>query len=253
MATVLLGSILLEPNRWTSDKQPTLRLSEWSDCIAAAGFDGIELWENHAVTLGPAEVMRLAVGQLRCPVFNCYLDFAHYEADRWEAVAAAIGRLRSSGVKWNFGANPSNVAVEMQGVRRFADMVGPDVRMLCECHPGTVAETPETAAGLLDELGPPDRFAAITHSARTQSEVQAWFRHLGPRIQHVHVVLQNEVRSAVDARPDALDSLREVWRLGRQCSYTLEFTRGIGTATDVPDVMLSRASDDLAVIRRVLD
>lgn len=47
-ARVLIGTILLEPNRWKPGKLPSFRVSQWLDRFADAGFAGVELWENHA-------------------------------------------------------------------------------------------------------------------------------------------------------------------------------------------------------------
>ena len=46
-ATVLLGSIAIEPNRWATihaDHRATVDLASWMDLIADAGFDGVEVW-----------------------------------------------------------------------------------------------------------------------------------------------------------------------------------------------------------------
>ncbi len=45
---ILFGTVLIEANRWTPAKQPSLKISEWAEAIAASGFTGLELGENHA-------------------------------------------------------------------------------------------------------------------------------------------------------------------------------------------------------------
>ncbi len=58
MTEVFLGTIVLEPNRWfgvTHERWGTTAVSAWLDAIAAAGFDGIELWESHFRDADPEE------------------------------------------------------------------------------------------------------------------------------------------------------------------------------------------------------
>ena len=69
---IYIGSILLEKSRWSADKTPTYRVSEWTERFADVGFDGVELWEYHATLCSPEELTALEAP--RCPVaiFNSY-------------------------------------------------------------------------------------------------------------------------------------------------------------------------------------
>ena len=51
---IFLSSVLLEKNRWDS-RIPSLKISDWLRSIADAGFDGVELWENHLLLADAAE------------------------------------------------------------------------------------------------------------------------------------------------------------------------------------------------------
>ena len=74
---IYLGTVLLERNRWTPDRIPTFKVSEWAASIRAAGFDGVILqgmctyaWlaEACAEYLGdPARLRRLRVRFSRPP------------------------------------------------------------------------------------------------------------------------------------------------------------------------------------------
>ena len=62
---IFLGTILLEPNRWPDKAEstysrlqklspfkqgtPQILASQWMERVVADGFDGIELWANHAL------------------------------------------------------------------------------------------------------------------------------------------------------------------------------------------------------------
>ncbi len=47
-----------EPNRWNSP-EPTVRVSEWLDRFRAAGFDGIDLMQRHALGQPEEELEKL--------------------------------------------------------------------------------------------------------------------------------------------------------------------------------------------------
>ena len=52
--TVLLGTVAIEPNRWStvdSSGAPVADLFERAAAISSAGFDGLELWERHLPTM----------------------------------------------------------------------------------------------------------------------------------------------------------------------------------------------------------
>jgi len=49
---VLLGTVLLEPNRWGQidpQRRSTLDVVDYLDRITEVGFDGIEIWEDHFI------------------------------------------------------------------------------------------------------------------------------------------------------------------------------------------------------------
>src|SRR3954453_866342 len=84
--TVLLGTVALEPNRWGQvdrARRATIDLAEWLPGIAAAGFDGVELWED---PLGDA-VLASAVP---VAVFNTYVSFDDESGDARAAVVSRI-------------------------------------------------------------------------------------------------------------------------------------------------------------------
>jgi len=251
-AELYLGTVLFEPNRWTPAKEPTVRVSRYLDRARAAGFDGLELWENHAALAPADELALLRAADPPVVVFNTYCTFDDASAARAERAAALVRSLGARAVKWNFGRDPARAAEEVRGVRRFAAMLPPGVRLLCECHPGTFAERPADAARLLDDVGPPAQFQAIVHSARDRATHAAWLDALGPRVTHSHVVLYRQPRCPADAEPDALDGLRDLTSLGFAGTYTLEFTRGVNTPADRPEQMLASAVHDARLVREVI-
>ena len=255
---VLLGTVALEPNRWgTLDPSgaPSTRLSEWLDEIAAAGFDGIELWDRHLTAVPNDEVDAIVDHPLPVTVFNSYVDLD--DADPTERVREAhwVDRARSEAVKFNAGADRGRLGTYAERVVEWIEELPEGVRLLCECHEGTIAEDPHLAADLLGRTGPAERVQAIVHTHEPADHLRARFDAYGERITHVHVNFLDaahhapplaQVRGRLEAQVDLLRSL------GFDGSWTVEFTHGLLTEDDRPEVLVPRAAEDLRVLRDVL-
>jgi sugar phosphate isomerase/epimerase len=251
---IYLGTILLEPNRWPDRPEttysrlrqvsgivqgpPQVQASEWLTRAAADGFDGIELWENHALLCADAEFAQLCRPALPVTVYSSYSGLQDEDAPRRAVALAAVQALRAPGVKFNFGADSARRDEYLRNLRAWAGQLPPGVRMVCECHGGNLAETPEGAASLLGELADP-RYQATVHLAdRYMNRPLAdWLRVLGPRVGHVHVgrVVEHG-EAAVRAQ---LQSLRDH---GFSGSFTIEFTTGIDWGKPQPSVETLYAS-----------
>ena len=72
---ILIGSILLDLNRWGDPKTPTYEVSDWTDRFREAGFDGMELWEYHATLCSDAEREKLLSSNFPATIYNTYCDF----------------------------------------------------------------------------------------------------------------------------------------------------------------------------------
>ena len=60
---IYISSVLLEKNRWGT-RVPSLKVSDWSQRMFDAGFDGIELWENHLLLADAAEREAVLAGPM---------------------------------------------------------------------------------------------------------------------------------------------------------------------------------------------
>ena len=143
---IYLGTVLLEPNRWSPGKLPSFKVSEWSAAIKQAGFDGLELWENHAALADEAERQALATGPTPVCLLNTYAGFANADHAAREQAVSLAQRFKVSGVKFNFGRDPALVSEYLANLRQWAERLPPQTRLLCECHGQTVLEEPEAAA-----------------------------------------------------------------------------------------------------------
>lgn len=250
---IYIGSILLEANRHRAGKAPTFRVSEWLDRFREAGFDGVELWENHATLAPDEEVRALAASSLPMAVYNAYATF--WDGSRGPADSTAMARrLGSRAVKFNFSRDAAQTEADLRGVAAWERGLPDGIRALCECHPGTIAETPAQAAALFDRLGR-ERFDVLVHPFSRPEGLSEWFQVLGPMVTHVHVQMRDEDNLPIrlDRRPAFVrDTVRLMRDAGFRGSWTLEFTEGTNRPGENIDDLWANALLDLAFLREAL-
>ncbi|MDH3707710.1 MAG: sugar phosphate isomerase/epimerase [Acidimicrobiia bacterium] len=253
---MLLGTVAIEPNRWGGvdpSWTPTVAVSEHLDRIAAAGFDGLELWEGHALRARPGEADAIAGGPVPVIVFNSYAGFDEPDRTARDQAAATVRRFTSTGLKYNIGNDPSLTDTYIERISGWVEQL-PGVRLLCECHEGiSIAEDPAVAAQVFEAAGPPDRVQAIVHLGEDIELTRRRFEAYGERITHVHVNFLGQgappLRDIVDTVGDRVGRLQA---LGFDGTWTIEFTSGVGTDDDRAARLFASAIDDLAVLREVL-
>jgi sugar phosphate isomerase/epimerase len=248
---IYIGTILLERNRWSPGKAPTYRVSEWMDRFKRDGFDGLELWENHAALCADDELARLEQAPLPVAVFNSYAGMGDRGLPERGQAARLANRLGATAIKFNVGNVPEDQAEYARHALVWADSMPRVARMLCECHPGTIMEDLATARATYDRWND-GRFHAIVHAFSEPEEMLiAKMSLLGPRIvTHVHAALgahTAETNARVHRR---IGILRD---LGFAGSFTLEFTQGTGEPGEDREIMYERALRDLELIRKVLN
>jgi len=230
---IYINTGALEIYRWApscplTERPITLNISEWVPQIAAAGFDGIELWEPHAMRCGAAE--RTAQQKKLAPlaVFNCYVDFGHIPDASARSVAARIGELNSHLVKYTL---PRRIplATAIANLRLWSEEL-PEETILCnEIHANCYGETPAEAAQLRTLL-PEPRWGEIIHLAEPVEKMRALFDVLGDRIRHCHAVFCDTLMPQGELQPCAPGSrnpqLRVLAGLNYQGSFSIEFVRG---------------------------
>ncbi len=247
---IYIGTVALEPKRWSGDGTMACRVSEWLDRFAAAGFDGIELWEKHGLLASEADLDALGRASVPVTVFNSYVTFDEAGLTRRETVAGLIRKLGASAVKFNVGKNPATVEQELDAAVAWGRTM-PGVSLLCECHGGTPLQEPLDAARLLagrTEIG------VIVH-AFSGANLDEWIRRLGDRIVHVHSQYRAETKGFVRLR-DIPELVRERLELlkagGFGGSFTIEFTEGACKAPENLEATFAAACDDMAFLRQTL-
>ncbi|UDY34208.1 sugar phosphate isomerase/epimerase family protein [Dermatobacter hominis] len=256
---VLLGTVALEPNRWSTvdpSGAPSADLVAIAPQIAATGCDGLELWERH---LPPEpEAAATLLGALPpVLVLNSYVAFDRDDPAARDAVAARVRTSGARGVKFNVGADPALEEVYAERVADLLDRLPDDVVLLCECHEHiSIAEDPTVAARILAAAGPAERVGAIVHTHESEAHLRARFDAYGDRIRHVHLNLLDPATMQAPALADRADDLGRTVALLRQLgfdgSWTLEFVEGVLTDHDEPGALVAQAAADLSVLREVL-
>jgi len=250
-AEILLGTVLLEPNRWTAHKTPSFRVSEWMPRIAAAGFAGIELWGPHVRHAAPDELE--AIGQAEYPVF-VYSSYASLDeagrADR-TADAGCASRLRVRAIKYNVGSDPEQWETYQEELRSWRTELPDSVALWCECHPGTILEEPAVARRFFDELAL-ENHGVIVHPISHYSRLGEWLELFQNAVRHAHLQMRGAeggMASLADD-PDLVLRAFELLRKHRfNGSMTLEFTAGIGDREESPERLFAQACRDLAELR----
>ncbi|WLR49096.1 TIM barrel protein [Halobacillus litoralis] len=253
MSRFFINTVLLEKNRWEPGRNPSLRVSDWMGRMQSDGFDGIELWENHAMKNSEEEVEALKDHPLPIEIFNSYVGFDDdQEKERAEA-AAMIRRLHPKRVKFNFGNSKASLNVYIRNFNDWKDQLPEDCELLCECHPGTVMEDPSTARELLEQLESVG-VKAITHPFHEQVNLNDWFNYLGDKIVHAHVSLfKDHAFHSLEDEPDLIHERLQILKERRyRGTFSMEFTKGVAEASETLQEIYAHAVKDFSYLKKQL-
>jgi sugar phosphate isomerase/epimerase len=243
---VYIATVLLERNRWTPQKTPTLRVSDWAARFAEAGFDGIELWENHAALASNEEQALLE--RLPCPVavFNSYAGLEEAGADVRHRAAAFAGRYGAQAIKYNTGNDPTRRRIYMESLRSWEEELSAGCRLLCECHPNTILETPPEAERFLKEAALTRGGIAMHVREDAEATMPEWIKRFGDDVRHVHLTVDGADRRTASRR-----RILALKRAGFHGSISIEFTEGVAKPGENPEALFASARDDLWLVREV--
>lgn len=172
--------------------------------LAAAGYDGIELWGGHLDPLDDAGIGALRAQADACgialPVIAPYfwltrdlpelLARSFATAERSVALARRLGATR---IRTFVDAGPDGIgsaAAEPQHWRRAVDglrriaALAPDLLFVIETHANTLADTPASALRLLDLAGAAN--LALNYQTGHGDPLPG-YRTLRHRIRHLHL------------------------------------------------------------------
>lgn len=253
---IFLGTVALEPNRWgaiSPDRKPSLRARDWLKRAEESAFDGLELWEHHAMLAAAGQLESLRASRLPLVIWSSYVSFDDPDDAARDAIAGWVTRLGCPAVKFNVGNDRGAQGVYIDRLARFASALPQETRLICECHMGTAADDPSIAEKILAEVGERKRLQALVHLGDELEYLDSMFAALGDRITHVHVNFLrqgapplSEIASELRARVERIQSH------GFTGTYTIEFVNGLGTEADQPAELLEAALRDLRVLREAI-
>lgn len=239
---IYLASVLLEKNRWSS-RTPSFKVSDWMPRIAEAGFDGIELWENHLLKADVAEREAVRNGPLSVAILNTYCNFDNDGAEARAASAEMARFLNVSGIKFNFGNDKAQERTYIKNLQVWRDELPTGCRLLCECHPGTILEDPDNAVKILAPLR--GEVEIIVHAFGNDDGrgLRNWLETFGSAVTHVHAVLKNKQEA-----PERIALLQEY---GFSGTWTIEFCEGVWKGAEM-DQLLATAAEDMKYLRKAI-
>lgn len=249
---IYIGTVLMELNRWSS-RVPSFLVSDWIDRFKNHGFDGIELWENHALMASGEEFKKLEDSNLPISIYNSYVNFddSMEAKEKREKAAIAANKLKVTGVKFNFANEISMMEKYITNFLEWKKNFSDDCRILCECHPDTVLEVPEIAKKVF-EIFDDERCQAIVHPFSNIKNTEEWFKCLGDKITHAHVSIYNDKWQAMRLKNNKAiveAGLEVMDKYGFKGTYTIEFTEGIRAEDENINGLYNCAVDDLNYLR----
>ena len=256
------ATVAIEPNRWTRARRSTLNASAWIERAAAEGFSGVELWENHYAHADEEERRRLGerCGDLRMGcILNTYHPFDARPDDAsppgrgaavqdLRVVEAILSAVRCRGVKFNVGSDTGDADLYRENVRRWMDSlevagVAEGLTVLCECHPGTIVETPEGA----DKFFAGERFSSVGYiihpMALTDEQLTRWLAT--GRVRHAHIQSRSVPLRRLDGASRRLvDVVERVPDIG----LAIEFCHTVGADGETAADSFAAAVDDMRFV-----
>ena len=248
---IYLGTILLERNRWgKNDRRPSFLVSDWTERIAGDGFDGLELWENHALMADGDERERLRTGPCPVVLLNSYAGCEDEDRPARQQTAELAAFFDAAGMKFNFGKDPERQDRYIENVRAWANMFKPGYRMLSENHRGTTTADAELAAGTYERLDGVN-IGGIIHFGNDEEEYRKRCGWYGRYLTHIHCKLSQDDGTVMgeDAVHHRLELLRE---FGFNGTFTIEFTEGMRVDNVTIDDLYRNAVRDLRLLRKCL-
>lgn len=251
---IFLASVALEPARWKSPRRPSIRVSEFNETASASGFSGWELWEFHYTMADSEERANLRTSPLPVKVFNSYalpgLSPEPLLRTNTEAIHELAATLRA--VKFNLGPDGTDLDAQISAALHWAEMLPAHVRLLCECHAGTVLEN-LPAVKRAFAAWPVERFGAIVHPfSQGPDQLRQWLEVLGERIEHLHLQcrgIDNSFTSPEFHPTGVQEALRCLQAYGFSGTASIEFVHGTGKPGESPHGLLQQAVRDLHWLR----
>ncbi len=275
--SAILGTIALEPNRWTGRRNPRYTLQELMPLARAKGFHQLEVWQWHICNpfLAEAREIRGQADELGIsfPYIGVYPRFhldgpdAREEArlqedilDKAEVLGTpALKIMLAVGVK---GAEATEEQLRTIG-QRFAHWYqnarARGITMVAELHAATLFDPPEVGQAFLDRF--PEFDVGICYQPYDFTDTEkamALADRFRDRIRHLHLQAPRPDRKGYafleECPLDYHRLLPHILRNNPRTTLTLEFVKGC-VGEDGPFTLnhvLTNAQRDAAFVESVL-
>lgn len=247
----ILGSITLDPNRWTKFKDPGVDLIKLLPEIQAAGFDKLEVWQWHVTTRSIAAVREMkATGDklgIRFPYVGVYPWFIlsgaeAREEERMEADvidkaeilgAKAFKIMLGCGLKGG-AATPEQLRLTTERFSRwYFQAKSRGLGMCAELHGGTMFDPVEVGEKFMGEHPELDFSICFQATDFTDTEkTMALADRFAGKISHIHLQApQKPERGGMyelleEGTLDYRRLLPHILRKSPAATMTLEFVKG---------------------------
>jgi sugar phosphate isomerase/epimerase len=255
-------TIGFQKNKRGSERQVERPLDQILPIIAEAGYDGVEIWNDHLMTL-PAEQREQVAKQLqqlglKVALISPYFDFttseesAEQSLQRAAEVLEEARRLKADGIRVFTGRTGSAEATPAQWDRavnclqQLADQSAADgISWACETHRNNLMDT---IGGALRLMGDVNRknvcliFQPTTFGEDWENALDL----LGPYICHVHASNYDDEGNKVGLEEGELDYRQIIRALGR---YSYDGYISVEWMGDNPEGM---AHQEAVYLRKLL-
>jgi sugar phosphate isomerase/epimerase len=195
-------SIGFQKHKWSSPLTIEQPLREILPAIAAAGCDGVEIWEPHLRFLDATELAEIArqLADLRLEVamISPYFNFTTSDETAAQSLADArrvLAQARQLGgraIRVFTGKTASKDATPAQwqrtttSLQQLADeSLADGIQWVAEIHAWNLMDTVESTQRLLAEVDRPN-FGIIYHPSNLKPDYLGAIAQFGPAIRHVH-------------------------------------------------------------------
>jgi sugar phosphate isomerase/epimerase len=250
---IYFSTVLLDKNRWGS-REPSILMTDWLDKISNAGFDGLELWENHLLKTDATQMKAVQKGPIPVKVLNTYCGFDDQSEEQRKLTAECAHQVSASAVKFNFGNDKSLEQSYCENLLKWRELLPKGCKLLCECHPYTVLENVDDAARVLNTIA--EDVEIIVHVFGGDDEdFNTRLKIFDSPITHTHVAgggvegYRYSPLSEGDKVPNRIKAIKESGFTG---SWTIEFCDGVASKDENIDHIFEAAVKDLNTLRNYL-
>ena len=253
MSEIFLNTVLLDNQRWTPKKEPSVKVSDYYAEIKKAGFAGLELWEFHYTKSAQGEQAWLVSEDCHVPIFNAYCSLEDCDADRRAETVNIAKQLGSNGIKFNVGPDSSKWDEYVKNLKAWRDLLPEGMNLLCECHPGMVNEEAQDSKRLFDQVGF-DQMGIIVHPFSRHESLKEWMDVFGDNVVHTHFQMrdkdEDEVFVLFEEREDVVnESVHILKEEGFSGTHSIEFAYGTRSKNDQVEFLMGSTIKDLNFIK----